>query len=128
MHNRLTDAEYEYQAAIAASPTLSGTTGEVHLSLAEVLLTRDGVAAGAQIDSLLADAKPYLSFNSTVFRWQVLRARLAKVRGDRDTQRSAAEAALTLVAADPQFSQHPNVGLARPEPVLIAELERLASA
>ena len=94
------DAEASYRAAIAVAPTLSGTTGEVHLALAEVLLERDGVAAQAEVESLLNDARPHLSFNSTIFRWHVLRARLAAVRGDLDAERSAAHDALAIVGVD----------------------------
>jgi tetratricopeptide (TPR) repeat protein len=120
------DAEASYRAAIAVVPSLSGTTGEVHLVLAEILLSRDGAAAGSEVESLLATARSNLKFNSTAFRWHVLRARLAAARGDLDARRSAAQEALAIVGADPQFSRHPTVGLARPTPELVAELEGFA--
>ena len=122
------EAEASYRAAITVAPTLSGTTGEVHLALAEVLLERDGVAAQAEVESLLADARPHLSFNSTIFRWHVLRARLAAVLGDLEAQRSAAHDALAIVGVDPQLPRHPTVVLAQPTPELVAELEQLARA
>ena len=91
-------------------------------------LERDGVAAQAEVESLLADARRHLSFNSTIFRWHVLRARLAAALGDIEAQRSAAHDALAIVGVDPQLPRHPTVGLAQPAPELVAELEQLARA
>jgi predicted Zn-dependent protease len=121
----LPGAETAFRAAIAASPTLSCTTGEVYIELGEVLLEADAARAG-EVEQLLRDGQIHAKLNTSVFRWNVLRARLASVQNDRVTARAAAEAALALVDAPAQFSRHPTVGLARPPQSLVAELEALA--
>jgi hypothetical protein len=124
----LDEAEREYRASLATSPSLSGTSGEVHLSLAEVVLARGDTTAVPEALSLLEAARPHMNFNSSIFRWHVLGVRLAEAQGNREAARSQANAALALVDAPPQFSRHPDVGLAIPDDELVSELQRLASA
>lgn len=118
----------EYRLALDEAPTLSGTTGEVQLSLGETLLDIDGDAGAAEVSALLDTAQEHVKFNSTAFRWNVLRARLAEVVGDNDARRAAALAALELVGAASQFPRHPTVGVVDAPPETIELLRRLSSA
>jgi hypothetical protein len=123
----LARAGVEYRQALAVSPSLSGTTGEVHVKLGEVLL-QSGAGATPQIEQLLIEAKSHVTFNSTAFRVNVLEARVAQATGDIVRRRHAAAAALDLVGVAPQFDRHPTIGLVQASPSLIAELQELASA
>lgn len=114
--------------ALEVAPTLSGTSGEVQLSLGEVLLETDAAGGAVDVAALLDAARAHVTFNSTAFRWNVLRARLAETIGDREAQRTAAIAALDPVGAHPQFSRHPTVGLVEPSAETLALLQRLSSA
>lgn len=118
-------AEKAFRAAIEASPTLSCTTGEVHIELGEVLLESDATRTD-EVEQLLREGRPHAKLNTSVFRWNVLRARVASARGDRAAATAAAKAALALIDAPPQFARHPTVGLARPPESLVEELEALA--
>jgi tetratricopeptide (TPR) repeat protein len=120
-------AEAEYRQALAVSPSLSGTTGEVHVKLGEVLL-QSGAGTTLETEQLLADAKSNATLNSTAFRVNVFEARFAQALGDVARRRRAAAAALALVGVDPQFQRHPAVGLAHASPALITELQEMASA
>lgn len=123
----LAGAESEYRLALAVSPSLSGTSGEVHVKLGEVLLQSDGGAI-PEIEALLTAARAQVTFNTTAFRVNVLTARVANAVGDVDRRRRAAAAALDLVGAGPQFPRHPTVGLVEATPLLLAELRTLASS
>jgi hypothetical protein len=121
-----TTAQAEYRMALDTSPNLSGTTGEVHLKLGEVLF-ESGLGSLAEIEQLLRDASVHLALASTAFRHHVLTARLATATGDVDRRRDAAAAALGLADAVPQFSRHPTVGVVSATPSLLAELRSMAS-
>ena len=123
---RLRDAEAEYRVVLVLAPDLSGTTGELHVALGEVLFEQGGAERLEEIASLLTDAQPHMRFNSSIFRWRLLAARTAEVREDPDGCRSNALAALDLVGREPQFARHPTVGRADPSLETIAELQRLA--
>jgi Flp pilus assembly protein TadD len=121
----LAGAETEYRRVLMLSPNLSGTTGEVHLKLGEVLLAA-GTDDFAEIEQLLAAARPHVVFNSSAFRANVLDARVAAAVGDVPRRRASATAALGLVNAPPQFSRHPTVGLVDAAPSLLAEVADMA--
>jgi hypothetical protein len=104
---------------------LSGTTGEVHVKLGEVLF-ESGAASIPEIEQLLTEAKSHVFFNSSAFRVNVLEARVAQARGDVERRRVAARAALDLAGSGPQFQRHPTVGLVDAPPPLVAELQALA--
>jgi tetratricopeptide (TPR) repeat protein len=123
---RLGDAEREYRSVLAVAPDLNGTTGEVHLLLAEVLFERGANETTDEIQALLETAKPHVRLITTAFRRFVLVARVAERAGDLDVQRSAAVQALDLVGAPPQFARHPTVGIVDAKPETIADLRRLA--
>jgi predicted Zn-dependent protease len=119
------DAETHYRSALETSPTLSGTTGEVHLKLGELLLDRDGPTD--DVYAMLEISQRHLTLNHSVFRWHVLRARASDAIGDRVNAATSAQIALDLLDAPPQFVRHPTVGLARAEPELTETLRRLAN-
>jgi hypothetical protein len=104
---------------------LSCTTGEIHLKIGEILLEVDPTRT-EEVGRLLEAARSHAKLNTSVFRWNVLSARLALARGDRWTAKAAAAGALAVIDALPQFSRHPTVGLARPPQALIEELEAIA--
>ena len=79
-----------------------------------------------EVAQLLTGSRDDGRLNTSVFRWNVLSARLAAVLGDAETAKLAAEGALALIDAPPQFSRHPTVGVVTPPAELVAELERLA--
>jgi hypothetical protein len=122
----LPGAEAEYRLALTVSPSLSGTTGEVHLKLGEVLM-ESGTDTVAEVEALLTEARPHMTLNSSAFRFNVLMARVAAAKGDVERRQSAAATALTLLDADPQFSRHPTVGRVAATPSLISELQRMAA-
>lgn len=119
-------AEFHYRMALETSPTLSGTTGEVHLKLGELLLDRDGPTD--EVNGLLEASKSLIGLNQSVFRWHVLRARAAAAGGDHATAASSAKLALDLLDVPPQFSRHSTVGLAKASEELISMLPGLATA
>lgn len=123
----LAGAEGEYREALAVSPSLSGTTGEIHVKLGEVLL-QSGKGTIPEIEQLLTEAKSHVTFNSTAFRVNVLTARVAAATGDVDRRRHAAAAALDLVGAGPQLPRHRTVGLVHATPLLLSELRAMANA
>jgi tetratricopeptide (TPR) repeat protein len=121
----LAGAESEYRRVLILSPNLSGTTGEVHLKLGEVLLAA-GSDDFAEIEQLIAAARPHAVFNTSAFRANVLDARVAAAVGDVARRRASATAALSLVDAPSQFSRHPTVGLVDASPSLLAEVADMA--
>ena len=64
----LRQAAAEYRLALEVAPTLSGTSGEVQLSLGEVLLETDAAGGAAEVATLLDAAREHVRFNSTAFR------------------------------------------------------------
>ena len=123
----LAGATIEYRSALTSSENLSGTTGEVHLKLGEVLLEADSGAV-AEVEELLVAAGQHVTFDSTAFRFNVLAARVATIAGDDARRRRCAAAALALVDAPPQVSEHPSVGRVDASSALLGELEAMASA
>ena len=118
-------AEDHYRLALATSPTLSGTTGEVHLKLGELLLDRNGPTD--EVYAMLDAATRHMTLNKSVFRWHVLAAKAGRASGDRTTAAASAVIALELLDAPPQFSRHPNVGLAEADQHVISMLRELAA-
>ena len=123
----LAGAESEFRRVLALSPTLSATSGEVHLKLGEVLLAA-GADDFAELERLIAAARPHAVFNKTAFRANVLEARVAAAVGDVARCRESATAALLLVDAPTQFSRHPTVGLVDASESLLAEMSAMAKA
>ncbi len=120
-------ADY-YRRAIGdedALPNLSGTTGQVHVKLAEALFTLDAERYGSEVTDHLHRAVAHLRFNNDIFRWSVLNARAAARAGDHVAARESALRALDAANAGPQLSRHPTVGLVDADPGTLAWLEGL---
>lgn len=122
----LKDAERAYRHLLAERPDLNATSGEVRLSLAEVLLERSGQDAVNEVRLLLRASEPDIRWNSTLFRALLLSARAAELAGDSELQVSESLRALSLVDADPQISHKPSIGGPRPSDSELAILRRLA--
>ena len=121
-------ADY-YRRAIGdetALPNLSGTTGQVHVKLAETLFTLDAETYWPELTDHLHRAVEHLRFNADIFRWSVLNARVAQRVGDGVVARESALRALDAAKAGPQLSRHPTVGLVDAGPDTLAWLEELA--
>jgi tetratricopeptide (TPR) repeat protein len=104
-------AEAFYRKCLATSPTQSGTTGMVEVSLAEVLTDYDDPGSREEAAALLQSALERGSFfNSNLFRWHVALIRLASQLGDEETQGRSARAALALADLGPQLPRHPTIG------------------
>jgi tetratricopeptide (TPR) repeat protein len=123
----LTEAERRYRQ-ILGRPSQNGTSGQVPLALAEVLLERDGAGAADEVGSLLATVGTSPRFNSEIFRALVLSARTARAVGDTSLQAVEARRALDLLGEPSQLPRHPGVGLAQADDQLLAELQMLAEA
>jgi len=98
------------------------------------MLARLIVASGqrseyAEAEKLLEQAVNYRHgfFNSELFEFAVLRARLAREIGDETAAGHHARRALELARiTEPQLPRHPTVGLVNADPQILMEMERLA--
>ena len=119
------EAERQYRRSLALRPDQNGTSGQVHIGLAEAL-----TAQGRHEEALQAlDREPAggLTLHSAVSRWEAALALAAAGAGRRDEAREAARRALALLDAPDQFPRHPGVGRARLDPEQQALLRELAA-
>jgi hypothetical protein len=124
-------AEHHLRHCMATwPPSRSGTTGLADLTLAE-LLVEGGDPAGFREAAALLDASElasHLVFHAQVFRYYLVRARLADRVGD-PRRRAYAQHALQVAAiTTPQFPRHPDVGLVHTSAAVLAELREIAKA
>jgi predicted Zn-dependent protease len=119
---RLDDAAAWYRASLELGR--SGTTGTVHISLAEVLNQEGDFDAALRALDMVRVAK--LTMNSAMFRWNAALAESALGVGEQDVARAAAVRALRLLAAPDQFSRHPGVGRAEASSDQRARLETIS--
>jgi len=121
-------AETLYRRILAEQPSLSGTTGSVEISLAELLL--DTGRAELRDEALvLLNAwinRPGLKFDNQLFRWYMDLIRVAQTTGDQQTARRAATTALALAERGPQLARHPEVGLVTTDKATLKRLRQLA--
>lgn len=121
-------AEQLYRRILAEQPSLSGTTGSVEISLAEVLLasgrTEDRDEALTLLNSWIG--RNGLKFDSQLFRWHLDLIQIAEATGDTETVRRAAGTALTLTERGPQLPRHPDVGLVQTDAATVERLRELA--
>jgi hypothetical protein len=124
-------AEYQLRCCLATSPAnRSGTTGLADLALAELLVERGDSARFGEAAALLdaADLPARLVFHAQVFRYYLIRARLADRVGD-PRRREYAQRALQVAAiTTPQFPRHPDVGLVHTSAAVLAELREITKA
>jgi predicted Zn-dependent protease len=112
---RLAEAADAYRSCLERSAgNMSGTSGMLHVSLAEVLL--ESKNPPTQEILRLLDASMQLNrgswLNANLFRWERALALVSARIGDRDTSRKAAARALALIEQPPQFARHKDVGIA----------------
>jgi predicted Zn-dependent protease len=123
-----TTAETLYRRILAQQPSLSGTTGSVEISLAELLLDTGRVElldeALALLDTWIN--RPGLKFDSQLFRWHLDLIRVAEATGEQQTVRRAAATALALAERGPQLPRHPDVGLVQTDKATLKRLRKLA--
>lgn len=125
---RLDEAEKCYRAVLERWPDLSATTGMVEVSLAEMLIERDGSESAHEALGLLNSClERSTMLDSDLFRWHVALARASEAIGDSETQRRAARTALSLADKAPAFPRHPEVGLVSADESTRAWLRDLAA-
>jgi predicted Zn-dependent protease len=120
-------AERLYRRILADQPSLSGTTGRVELSLAELLLDTGRPEARDEASALLSAwlERPGMKFDNDLFRWHLALIRAAEAIGDRETVQRAANTALTLADRGPQPPGRPDVGRARTDEATLNRLCKL---
>ncbi len=127
--SRPKEAERYYRWVLDEHPSLNGTTGNIELSFAELLLGRNAESARTEAQRLLDSwlARPVMKLDSDLFRWHLALITLAGQLGDEDTIQRAAKTALALTVRGPQLPRHKDVGLADADASTLARLHRLAS-
>ena len=91
-------AKRYYRRTLAEQPSLSGTSGNVEISLAEALIAED-----ASTDLI----------------------RVAEQTGDQDTIRTAATTALRLACRGPQLARHKDIGVVEADAAMLSRLREL---
>jgi len=121
-------AEHLYRRILTEQPGLSGTTGSVEISLAEVLLDGGGAERRDEALALLHSwlDRDQIKWASQLFRWHLDLIRVAEATGDTQTVRRAANTALTLAEQGPQLPHHPDVGLVKTDKATLKRLRKLA--
>lgn len=122
------EAEARYRHVLTTWPTLNGTSGNVEISLAEVLVDQAGNDPAEETMRLLDAwlARPQLQFDSQLFRWQLVLIRLSMRTGDDETIQRAARTALALAERGPQLPRHKTVGLVTTDEATLRWLRDLA--
>ena len=118
-----------YRRLIADYPTLSGTSGCAHVSLAEILLDRRDKESVEQAARLLGTWIDEFSipFPNAHFRFNLAVIRAAKALGDKETTQRAARTALDLAARGPVYPRHgQEIGDVKADAKTLRRLRRLA--
>jgi hypothetical protein len=117
----------EYYRRVLQEPSLNGTTGDVEVSLAELLIGEGGARTSEALELLNSWlARPGMKFDNQLFRWHLALIHAAEQTGDRNTVHKAANTALELAARGPQLPRHKDVGLVRPDASTLRRLRKLA--
>lgn len=103
-------AEAEYRRSMDLRTDLNGTSGEVHLGLAEALNAQGRHQEALQALEYIPVAQ--LGMAHAVCRWNVALADAALGVGERTVAEQAAARALALLDAPDQFARHPGIGRA----------------
>jgi hypothetical protein len=124
------EAERHYRDLLDSGRSLSGTTGMVHVSLAEILIDRDNETSTKEAVALLAAwaARPGGKFNNDLFRWNLAALRTAEQTGDRESRRNHAKTALALIDGGPQLPKHPDVGRVHTDDATLHRLRDIAKS
>ena len=121
-------AEQLYRRILAEQPSLSGTSGNVEMSLAEILLDTGRNDALDEVFGLLKSwiERAGMKFDNQLFRWHLDVIRAAHAIRDRETVKVSATAALQLATRGPQLRRHPDVGLVHTDSATLEQLRKLA--
>jgi tetratricopeptide (TPR) repeat protein len=122
----LDEAVRRYEQTLELRPDLNATSGQAHISLAEVLNQRRAHVEALHALKRIPAAK--LGLNVARFRWNAALAEAAAGVGERDVAKVSAERALALLRAPDQFARHPGVGRADASHLQEARLRALAGA
>jgi predicted Zn-dependent protease len=122
-------AEEFYRRVLAEHPSLSGTSGCVELSLAELLLDANTAGSREEAVKLLQawQERPLMKSDDQQFRWNLALIRAAEAMGDGETVRRAARTALLLADREPQLPQQRDVGLVTTDASTLQRLRDLAA-
>jgi predicted Zn-dependent protease len=124
--NRDSDAaEASYRRALTLRPDLNGTSGAVHISLAEVLIEMGRYDDAVEVLGMRPLSS--LTMNAARFRWNAALAHAASAIGEHDVAKQAAGRALDLLDAPDQFPRHPGVGRPSPDAADVERLRRLVA-
>ena len=121
-------AEQLYRRILAEQPSLSGTSGNVEMSLAEILLDTGRPDALNEAVALLKSwiERAGKKFDNQLFRWHLDLIRAAHAIRDRETVKRAASTALQLATRGPQLPRYPDVGLVQTDNATLERLRKLA--
>lgn len=119
-------AEELYREVLRRWPSLDGTSDQVDLSLAELLCDRGEYHEALTFLDTYAERCEEDGFDSTWFRWHVIRVRIAQATGDDSTVQASARTALDLASRGPEFSRHPDVGLVHADDATLSWLWSIA--
>jgi len=117
-------AEESFRRSLELRPDLNGTTGEVHIGLAEALtaLGRPGEA----LEALGYIPVSRLTLSHSHCRWNAALAEAALAVGEPEVAADAAARALSLLDVPDQFSRHPGFGRAHLDADQVARLRAIA--
>lgn len=119
----------ELYRRILALPNQSGSTGAIEISLADLLLDTGRPADRDEASALLTAwmNRTQMKFNRELFRWHMVRIRVAEAVGDREAVRRCANTALSLAERGPQLPRHPDVGVVQADKATLERLRELAN-
>lgn len=123
------EAERLYRRILDDHPSLSGSTGSVEISLAELLIDRAGARETAEALELLRSwiEREGMKFDNELFRWHLCLIKVAERNGDRETAQRAARTALGLAERGPQLTRRPDVELVEADRKTLKHLRELAT-
>jgi predicted Zn-dependent protease len=123
-------AEQLYRRILRERPSLSGTSGSIEMSLAEILLDYGRTEFLDEAMALLNSwiERKLLKFDGQLFRWHLDLIRVAEATGDEETMRRAASVALDLASRGPRLPRHPDVGLVQTDEATLRRWKNIARA
>jgi hypothetical protein len=120
--------ERYYRQLLHDHHSLSGTTANVEIGLAEILLATSGSPRNHEAQQLLTSwiSRPGLKFDNQLFRWHLALIHLSEQTGDHATVRQSAKTALELATRGPQLPHHRDLGLVQADEATLRRLRKLA--
>ncbi len=125
----LPEAQAQFRSLLSRWPDLNGTAGTAEMALADVLSRQESASAHVEAVELLErflDRDDSVRWASVMFRWHMVRLRLAEHQGDHHTAARHAADALQLAGEGPLFPRHEDVGVVHADEVTLQRLRRVA--